>query len=189
MSNPGNNSRCEERLARFVTNAFKQAKWWAVFVICVQVMIFVLAVASTLLPAYAPAIGLLSLLIVFASPYINWISSRTKSAAEGAKRQHELLDGFDIAPSVTFLRDQAVRFRKGVSDQELALLSEGIRFESQENRGPRRAMENLQESAWFSKTLIGDCLTGLIILAISVFGISLWLLIATVQCHGPRKAR
>lgn len=181
MNKSTNDSQSEERLARFVTNAFKRAKWWAAFVIYVQVLIFVVAVASTLLPAYASAAGLFSLLIVFVSPYINWISSRAKSAAEGAKRQHELLNGFGIAPSVTFLRDQAVLFRKGVSDKELALLSEGIRFESQENKGPRRAMENLQESAWFSKTLVGDCLTGLIVVAISVFGFSLCLLIATVQ--------
>lgn len=172
---------CANRLPRMVANAFARAKVWAAVVLGLQILIFLLAVAAAGAPTHAKGIGLASLLVVFLSPYVNWFASRLKGGAEGVKRQQELLDGFGIEPSKIALRDYAVRFGKGASEQEFSVLAEGLRFESSEPTGARRAMENLRESAWFSKTLLNFCIGGLTLLAAAVLVTSVWLLLAVAQ--------
>lgn len=80
-----------------------------------------------------------------------------KGLAETAKRHHEYFAGFGTTPSGGQLADLRQSLRKELSAEANELLKKGITYASDEPHGPRRVLENLSESAWFTKHLASKC--------------------------------
>lgn len=108
-------------------------------------------------------------------------AGKFKGTAELLKRHHEYFTGFGKAPSNTQLADLRQKLRIKLAPDEDNLLSEGMTYASNEGPGPKRVLENLSESSWFTKHLAHYCWTrlGLVFCASIVVAISLLIVSAT----------
>ena len=135
---------------------FAKAKFWSMAKWLIEVALFVGGVIAVFVPAisheYPPAALVTALILA-------GVSARTeklKGLAETLKRDHEYWQGFGRTPSLSRLADLQVCTGK-LSEAENQLLRQGLIFSSDKTAGPARVVENLVESAWFTKHLSGWC--------------------------------
>jgi len=83
-----------------------------------------------------------------------------KSEAERLKRAHELQTGLNISPDQVALANASVRKWWFFPPKFDAKVLKGLKFASSEPPSARRTLENLRESAWFTKHLAGYSLIG-----------------------------
>lgn len=153
-SGPNSSSQlCVEVLETLVNRAFDRAKRWAGAVLILQGFLFVAAVLANFWPALTLSYPWAAVPIALVAAWVSLRSSSFKSMAESAKRQHEYVSAFNVKPSATQLADLRQTLKKELSPEASALLKAGITYASQEPPGPKRALENLSESAWFTKHL------------------------------------
>lgn len=160
---------------------FTLAKRWARFsFICklVGFLVGVLTVMIPLVPTYAPV--LVFVLAVLAD-WLAWRSDAYKGIAEALLRKLDGHDSFGWALSKAELSDLLMRSPLGADKLVVAKGLSGEYFASKEPPGTKRALENLQESAWWSKHLsermssyylVGTCL---------LVGIAILVLLISVQ--------
>jgi flagellar biosynthesis protein FliQ len=86
-----------------------------------------------------------------------WRSDILKGRAEQLKRKIELFDGLGWTISPADLSDALAKISSRRRNLILKAVKENY-FASQTSVGPKRAVENLQESAWWSKDLAGTTL-------------------------------
>jgi hypothetical protein len=90
---------------------------------------------------------------VLVAECIRWRSDYWKSEGERAKRKWEIADGLgtplDSKDIADWLAAKPRHFLDDVADSEI----QGSLFDSVLSAGPRRAVENVQESAWWSRHL------------------------------------
>jgi hypothetical protein len=158
---------------------FTLAKRWARFSFISKLIGFlvgVLTVTIPLVPTYAPVF--VFVLAVLAD-WLAWRSEAYKGIAEALLRKLDGHDSFGWALSKAELSDLLMRSPLRVDKLVVAKALSGEYFASKEPPGTKRALENLQESAWWSKHLsermgnyylIGTCL--LVCIAILVLLIS-----------------
>lgn len=146
-------------LADLVSIFFAKAKFWLAALILLQVALYAFSVVSVFSPSIAillsyPFIAFpLTLLVVGISARV----SKCKGTAEFLKRHHEYLEGFGKKPAPSLIADLRDEAGSSLDESKLKLLREGITFLSEEPLGPRRVLENLAESAWFTKRLANTC--------------------------------
>jgi hypothetical protein len=93
------------------------------------------------------------LVVTLLSEYFAWRSDKLKGAAETLLRKLDLRDSFGWAVSNAEITDILARAsRKLLADAAKVEKPEAY-FASQEGLGVRRALKNIQESAWWSKHL------------------------------------
>lgn len=114
-------------------------------------IIYVLGVAVLILPSDGKTLGLVALVLGFASEGLLWWSDCWKSAAQGLHRKLDLEDSFGWSITKKELADYLARFT-GKLDP-LCGKAKGSYFASQEPAGTKRALQNLRESAWWSMHL------------------------------------
>jgi len=129
------------------------AKWWWASALWVRLSGFLIAVASTLL-GRAPAltsysVALLTLLAETAGYRSDW----ARSKAQGLRRRLDLLDSFGWAIPNAEYSDILASVPGYVHADALNRPTRGPYFASAAQPGPVRAVENVSESAWFSKHL------------------------------------
>lgn len=160
---------------------FTLAKRWAKFsFICklVGFLVGVLTVMIPLVPTYAPV---LVFVLAILADWLAWRSDNYKGIAEALLRKLDGHDSFGWALSKAELSDLLMRSPLRVNKLVVAKALSGEYFASKEPPGTKRALENLQESAWWSKHLsermgnyylVGTCL---------LVGIAILVLLISVQ--------
>lgn len=96
--------------------------------------------------------------IAAASELFQWRSDILRGHAEGLKRKIEYHDAFGWPISNMDLSDQLAQ----MTNKKREAIAKSVRenyFACREAQGPKRAVENLQESAWWSKHLSANMLT------------------------------
>ena len=115
-----------------------------------------------------------------------WRSDDFKGTAEKIKRQLEEHDGFgwNISESdlANVMAECPKRFLATLSHEQLA----GSVFASGTGKGPRRAVENLRESAWWSKHLAKITATGLKLIILILFVGAISALLVSIKTVADR---
>jgi len=146
-----------ELLKRLVNTAFQKAKLWSFAVIGLQLLVFFSGVASIFWTKLSLSYPWIALPLAAVAAYLATQAAKHRSLAESLKRQHELADGFGKAPSCAQLADTKHALGELLSDEVDAQLRPGITYSSEAENGAHRLLENLIESAWFSKHLASWC--------------------------------
>ena len=146
-----------EVLCSLVNRAFDRAKRWAGANIILQGVLFILGVVAFFWPFLTLSYPWLAVPMTLIGAEVVRRASDFKVLAEEAKRLHELAAGFGIQPSGCQLADLRQNLKNELSAEQEALLKKGITYASAEPVGPRRTLENLCESAWFTKHLANRC--------------------------------
>ncbi|MBD2076821.1 hypothetical protein H6F86_23615 [Phormidium sp. FACHB-592] len=137
-----------------------------------------LAVLLPLLPAYA-ALLVFGLSVI--ADLVAWRSDTYKAIAETLRRKLDGQDAFGWEISKAEISDLLVRSPSNLDKLVVAEVLAEKYFASREGYGTRRALENIQESAWWSKHLSERMrnyyLTGTCLLV----GVSLVVLLTSVQ--------
>lgn len=132
---------------------FTLAKRWARFSLVCKLAGFLVGVLTVLLPlvpAYAPV---LVFMLAMMADWLAWRSDTHKGIAEAWLRKLDGRDSFDWAISGAELSDLLMRSPSKVDKLVIAKALSEEYFASKEPPGTTRALENLQESAWWSKHL------------------------------------
>ena len=170
-----------------VNRAYDKAKRWAGSVIGLQTTLFIAGVAAIFFPGFTLSYPWIALPLALVGAWMSGQSAKFKGMAECAKRQHEYLAGFGVAPSGAMLADLRVSLPKELPQELDCLLREGITYSSGKLPGAVRVLENLCESGWFTKHLANWCACGLraMFLGTVVIAVGLLLLSATSLSGTP----
>ncbi len=151
MAKPVSNFRYDPRT--LCQAYFELAKRWMIAAISSKILIFLFGLLSIFLPiipSYAPFI---ITLFSIASDLFTWRSDMIKGTSEALLRKLDYWDSFGWAMSKAEMSD--ILMRSPTNLYKLApnqIVGEEY-FASKEGIGAKRAMENIQESAWWSKHL------------------------------------
>lgn len=170
-----------------VNQAYDKAKWWAGLVIGLQSTLFLTGVAAIILPGFTLGYPWIALPLALVGAWMSGQAAKFKGMAERAKRQHEYLAGFGVAPSRGMLADLRVSLARELPEEADRLLRQGITYSSGKPPGAARVLENLCESGWFTKHLADWCacaLRSLFLITVAI-AISLLLLSATSLSGTP----
>lgn len=144
-------------LETLVNRAFDRAKRWAGAVVALQVTLFAAGVLAIFWPDFTLSYPWFALPLALIGTELSRRAGTFKSLAEAAKRQHEQVAGFGVRPSGGQLADLRQHLQNELSPAQSELLKQGITYASDEPYGARRTLENLSESAWFTKHLANRC--------------------------------
>jgi hypothetical protein len=143
-----------ERNPRSLCQAyFSLAKRRARYAFFCKVLIFVVGILAILIPKIAPITPLFVLVLAIAAEFLSWQSDTYKGKAEAWLRKLDGLDSFDWEISNAELSDLLVQSPIKIDSLVMEEALQQAYFASQETQGTQRALENLQESAWWSKHL------------------------------------
>jgi hypothetical protein len=130
-------------------------KWWLLALLC-KLVVFVVSVVVILagvIPQIAPFV---TVVLSIAAELLLWQSNRTKGTAEALLRKLDSYDSFGWPISGAEMSDLLATVPSGVKAR-LSNQVNGKYFASGEDPGPIRAVEDVQESAWWSKHLAARC--------------------------------
>lgn len=165
MSSPGqqivagaeDQAKATEVLEILVNRAYDRAKCWSAVVLGLQALIFLAGIVAVFAPRFTLSYPWIALPLAAATAYIAGRASGYKGLAERAKRQHEYLVNFGYKPSGGQLADLRQSLQRALAPEMHALLKAGISYSSVQPYGTKRTLENLSESAWFTKHLASIC--------------------------------
>lgn len=132
----------------------------------VKLIVFILGVVVVITPVDGKIIAIIGLILAATSECLMWQSDRWKGAAHGLHRKLDFENSFGWFISDSELLDHLARY-PGNTD-ELVGKSTGSYFASNESPGPRRAVENLRESAWWSMHLSESMLRWTVVVIVGV---------------------
>ena len=113
-----------------------------------KLLIFVCGTVVVFLPASSHGFALIGLALAALSEWLLWLSDRRKSASLQLHRKLDFENSFGWEIKKAEVIDLMARYAKKETD--FATDPTGSYFASKENPGPRRAIENLRESSWWS---------------------------------------
>jgi hypothetical protein len=143
------------KLQKIVGKTFRRAKRWYLSYILWQIIVLVFAVASIFAEIDPKVSAVIAFVIVLAAEALRWRSDSWKSQGELAKRKLEMADGLGTPVDGPYIADWLAAKPKGFLQDVTAWEIQGSEFDSLQAAGPRRLVENTQESAWWSKHLSG----------------------------------
>jgi hypothetical protein len=139
------------RLKGIIAKALRKAKRWYFVYILSQLVILGFAVLSIFCQIDQRLSAVAAFVAVLGTECLRWRSDFWKSQGEFAKRRWELIAGLAVSVSDGWVADWLAakpgNFLADVSEDEL----KGSEFDSLAVPGPRRLLENTEESAWWSK--------------------------------------
>jgi hypothetical protein len=144
-------AKADEVLENLVNVHYAKANCWGRWLLSMQVLLYGSGVVAIFVPAVTLSYPPLAILLAVTSTWFAIQISKFKGTAETLKRHHEYWQGFGKDLPSGLLADLRVTVSGGVTDEEDRLLRQGIRFASAKPLGPARVLENLCESAWFTK--------------------------------------
>jgi len=168
-------------LKKLVNRAYKKAKLWTGVVAILEIFLFLSGIIAVFFPTVSLSYPWIALPVALIGVFISSKSSGFKNKAEMLKRKHEYLMGFGTIPNKGELADLQIELSNELPEEEDELLRKGITYWSKKSAGPIRTLENLMESAWFTKHLAGFCAycLGTVFLVSLALAISLLILCAT----------
>lgn len=159
---------------------FTLAKRWARFSFICKLSGFLVGVLTVLLPLVPAYIPVLVFMLAMIADWLAWRSDTNKGIAEALLRKLDGRDSFGWPISRSELSDLLMRSPSKVDKLVVKKALSEEYFASEEPSGTLRALENLQESAWWSKHLsermwsyylAGTCL--LVVIAVLVLIVSI----------------
>jgi hypothetical protein len=117
----------------------------------IKLIVFILGIVVVIAPIDGRIIAVIGLILAATSELLIWQSDRWKGAAQGLHRKLDFENSFRWFISESELMDYLARYPGDTDD--LVGKSTGSYFASDELPGPKRAVENLRESAWWSMHL------------------------------------
>lgn len=160
-----------------VNQAYDKAKWWAGSVIGLQTALFIAGIIAIFFSKFTLSYPWIALPLALLGAWMSGRAAKFKGMAERAKRQHEYLAGFGVAPSGGMLADLRVGLANELPAETDRLLRQGITYSSGKPPGVARVLENLCESGWFTKHLADWCACTLRALFLATVGIAVVLLL------------
>lgn len=192
LSEPAINLQLKEALLVSESYTFARAKKWLGFLLGLQCFIFVTGVAAIFIPAATLSYPYIAFSIAALNTWVSQRVAQLKGAADDCKRKHELYDGFGVAPSGKWLANFRLANPGALKTAEENLLRKGITYASSELPGPRRILENVVESSWFSHHLARWCATalawGIFITGIFLVAVLFYLTSSTEQAESRDAA-
>lgn len=161
LPEPQTNLQLKEALLVSESFTFARAKRWLGFLLSFQIFIFLSGLAAFFIPATTLSYPYIAFPLAALNTWISHRVSQFKGAADECKRKHELFDGFGVVPNGKWLANFRMANPGALKTAEENLLRKGITYASAELPGPRRILENVVESAWFSHHLARWCATAL----------------------------
>ena len=171
-----NNRRHNPELIR--NGLFARCKFYWGAALSIKLLVFILGVVVVVAPIDGKIIAIAGLILAVASECLMWQSDHWKGAAHGLHRKLDFENSFGWFINESELMDYLARY-PGDTD-ELVGKSTGSYFASDEAPGPKRAVENLRESAWWSMHLAESMLWRSIIVIIGIVVGCMMLLNASV---------
>lgn len=144
----------------------------------VKFLVFILGVVVVVAPIDGKVIAVIGLVLALVSECLMWHSDRWKGAVHGLHRKLDFENSFGWFISDSELMDYLARY-PGDTDK-LVGESTGSYFASDEPAGPKRAVENLRESAWWSMHLAESMFWQSVVVIVGIFVGCLMLLNASV---------
>jgi hypothetical protein len=132
---------------------FTLAKRWARFSFICKLAGFLVGVLTVLLPLVPAYVPVLVFMLAMIADWLAWRSDSNKGTAEALLRKLDGRDSFGWPISRAELSDLLMRSPSKVDKLVVAKALSEEYFASEEPPGTLRALENLQESAWWSKHL------------------------------------
>jgi hypothetical protein len=143
------------KLQKIVAKTFRKAKRWYLSYVLWQIIVLLFAVASIFVEIDPKVSAVIAFIIVLSAEALRWRSDNWKSQGELAKRKLEMADGLGIPVGGPYIADWLAAKPRGFLQDLTAREIQGSEFDSVQPVGPRRLVENTQESAWWSKHLSG----------------------------------
>jgi len=141
------------KLQKIVAKTFRRAKRWYLSYVLWQIIVLVFAVASIFAEIDPKVSAVIAFVSVLAAEALRWRSDSWKSQGELTKRKLEMADGLGTPVDGPYIADWLAAKPKGFLQDVTAREIQGSEFDSVQPAGPRRLVENTQESAWWSKHL------------------------------------
>ncbi|MEG3909625.1 hypothetical protein QT979_17430 [Microcoleus sp. w2-18bC1] len=183
-----NNSPPNDDLQPLSQAYFELAKkWWWLSISC-KFFVFLVGLTSALLvifPIYAP---FLAAILEIASEISLWRSDTIKDIAEALRRKLDARDSFGWSISNTELSDLYIKTPDSLHKLAPRETQGENYFASQRPLGEKKALENIQESAWWSKHLSEKMFQYCLVISLSLFVIVLGSLIICIQTLSNRDA-
>jgi hypothetical protein len=132
---------------------FSLAKRRARYAFLCKFLVFVVGILAVFIPNFASITPLFVLVLAIAAEFLSWRSDTHKGKAEAWLRKLDGLDSFGWQISKAELSDLLVQSPIKIDNLVMEEALKQAYFASQETQGTQRALENLQESAWWSKHL------------------------------------
>lgn len=167
---------------------FTLAKRWARFSLVFKLAGFLIGILTILLPlvpVYAPV---LVFILAMMADWLAWRADAHKGIAEALLRKLDGRDSFGWAISGAELSDLLMRCPSKVGKLVVAKALSEEYFASKEPPGTRRALENLQESAWWSKHLSEQMRKYYLVLTCLLVGSAVLVLLISVQAIDNKQA-
>ena len=140
-----------QKLRKIIAKSFRKAKHWYLAYLVSQLIILLIAVVSMFVAISPSLSAMIAFWGVLAIEVVRWRSDYWKADGESVKRKWEIADGFgarvDGKDIADWLAAKPREFLTDVSSEEIS----GSEFDSTRPAGVFRALENTEESAWWSK--------------------------------------
>lgn len=140
-----------QKLRKIIAKTFRKAKRWYLAYLVSQFIILLIGVISMFVAISPSLSAMLAFLGVLAIEVLRWRSDCWKSEGESAKRKWEITDDFGTPLDGKDIADWLAAEPKGFLDDVAADEIAGSEFDSVQPPGVQRALENTEESAWWSK--------------------------------------
>ena len=154
-------------------------RWWGFAVACqvlvIAINLWIVVTSSSVQLATLAAGGL-----AIAYTLCQWRSDRLKRVSDSMKRKFEMHDGLGWPITSRELSDLLTAVSKDVRDKIKRPLNQNY-FSSKESQSPRRLLQNLEESAWWSKHLATDMTQITAAMCAVVFAAAAFAMIFTLQ--------
>ena len=139
------------KLRKIVAKTFRRAKRWYLAYLVSQFVILLVGIISIFVTVSPSLSAMIAFLCVLAIEAVRWRSDCWKSEGESAKRKWEIVDGFGTPLNSKEIADWLAAKPKGFLNDIAPEEMSGSEFDSVQPPGVRRALENTEESAWWSK--------------------------------------
>jgi len=140
-----------QKLRKIIAKTFRKAKRWYLAYLVSQFVILLVGVISIFIAINPSLSAMIAFLCVLAIEVVRWRSDCWKSEGESAKRKWEIADGFGTPLDCKKIADWLAAKPKGFLDDVASEEVSGSEFYSAQPPGVQRALENTEESAWWSK--------------------------------------
>ena len=142
-----------EKLHKIGSKSLRKAKQWYLGYFFGQIAVLAFAIIAILLNLNPNLSAVFAFIALLAIECLRWRSDYWKAEGDAAKRRLEVTDGLGLPVDVAQVADWMAGQSRGFLDDVTSDETKGSVFDSETAPGPRRLVENTQESAWWSKHL------------------------------------
>lgn len=176
-----NNTNYKHDVRALAAEIYEIAKGWLILSMLCKLATFALGVGAILFASLSQASPFLVAFLSAASELSAWQSDRRRGLAEALRRKVDLEDSLGWPISRVEMSDLLVRIPSKVCKKVEGQTGRKPYFDSKEPPGVKRALENVRESAWWSKHLAEKAYSIYLTVMLILVLISLIVLVVSIQ--------